>query len=624
TRGCEEVEQVVQARGWSDFFASLARSFARIGGGYAPYAVVATVAFPSPVSEHQVGTAQAQSSPRSPPPRLPTPSPPMLPPPPTAPRPLPLPPTTRDWTTSLMESSFFSRKMFIGGLSWQTSPDLATADNPTSKRVFLREMTVIPGHPVYPATLPRIEESSEGTDGSFHNECRVLEDTVLREVMKRHVPIIRIRSVLNGRSSGYLPVCSKRSCDVTRVQRDVTRSVSYTPTSGIGRAPRCPIAVPSDYNEFFIPTVRIFRSMNDPILLIVTLQIHFIVLRQSFDSLWEGFHEQRGRQNSLCAYLGRISAYRNRARRLRIVVRLIYDPLESGVPSHRLFFSAGWLLGRLVADGRAKIAVNAANGDLAAHPRSGDDPVCRMISIIATCRCKLYIVACILTVTVKLSINDNSLSREAGSTTRIVNNSTLIALRNNPRLNLWLHRSLYLTRYECRDDDALLAFLLFLFNVTLIYITNCALHCVLLRNDVELDSHVLSFIPYSDCVWKLRLYYSSGKERVKYGQTLAIRFKESINRAVRKRTSKGAKRERDRNMERDSSAIVRCINNAGGTRFRALYCRSMHISARSSIVQNLSGLRTTCPFTGYIASRRRRPRRRDVGSGAKAPRITCR
>ncbi|KYN35358.1 hypothetical protein ALC56_10533 [Trachymyrmex septentrionalis] len=50
--------------------------------------------------------------------------------------PLPLPSTTRDWTTSLMESSFFSRKMFIGGLSWQTSPDLTTADNPMSKRVF--------------------------------------------------------------------------------------------------------------------------------------------------------------------------------------------------------------------------------------------------------------------------------------------------------------------------------------------------------------------------------------------------------------------------------------------------------------------------------------------------------
>lgn len=27
-------------------------------------------------------------------------------------------------------------------------------------------MTVIPGHPVYPATFPRIEGSSEGTDGS--------------------------------------------------------------------------------------------------------------------------------------------------------------------------------------------------------------------------------------------------------------------------------------------------------------------------------------------------------------------------------------------------------------------------------------------------------------------------
>lgn len=41
-----------------------------------------------------------------------------------SPRPLPLPPMTRDRTASLMESSFFSRKMFIGGLSWQTSPGM--------------------------------------------------------------------------------------------------------------------------------------------------------------------------------------------------------------------------------------------------------------------------------------------------------------------------------------------------------------------------------------------------------------------------------------------------------------------------------------------------------------------
>ncbi|KYQ58581.1 hypothetical protein ALC60_02226 [Trachymyrmex zeteki] len=74
--------------------------------------------------------------------------------------PLPLPPTTRDWTTSLMESSFFSRKMFIGGLSWQTSPDLVTVDDPTSKRVFCL-VSVIPG---YPVTLPRIEKYSKGTD----------------------------------------------------------------------------------------------------------------------------------------------------------------------------------------------------------------------------------------------------------------------------------------------------------------------------------------------------------------------------------------------------------------------------------------------------------------------------
>ena len=47
-------------------------------------------------------------------------------------------------------------------------------------------------------------------------------------------------------------------------------------------------------------TVRISSSMNDLILLIVTLQIRFIVLRKKilrhfFDSLWEDFHEQRGR-----------------------------------------------------------------------------------------------------------------------------------------------------------------------------------------------------------------------------------------------------------------------------------------------------------------------------------------
>jgi len=76
-------------------------------------------------------------------------------------------------------------------------------------------------------------------------------------------------------------------------------------------------------------------------------------LRQSV-----GRFSRAERQNSLCAYLGHISAYRNRARRLRIAVRFIYDLLESGVPPHRLFFSAGWLLSRLVADGRAKIAVN--------------------------------------------------------------------------------------------------------------------------------------------------------------------------------------------------------------------------------------------------------------------------
>lgn len=40
------------------------------------------------------------------------------------PRPLPLPSMTRDRMASLMESSFFSRKMFIGGLSWQTSPGM--------------------------------------------------------------------------------------------------------------------------------------------------------------------------------------------------------------------------------------------------------------------------------------------------------------------------------------------------------------------------------------------------------------------------------------------------------------------------------------------------------------------
>lgn len=43
---------------------------------------------------------------------------------------------------------------------------------------------------------------------------------------------------------------------------------------------------------------------------------------------------------------------------------------------------------------------------------------CRSAIPIIACRCKLCIAACISTVTVKLSINDNSLSREAGSTTR--------------------------------------------------------------------------------------------------------------------------------------------------------------------------------------------------------------
>lgn len=82
-------------------------------------------------------------------------------------------------------------------------------------------------------------------------------------------------------------------------------------------------------------------------------------------------------------------------------------------------------------------------------------------------------------------------------------------------------------------------------------------------------------------------------------EVLVVRFKESINRAARKRAPEGG---REGEIERGSSAIVRRINNAAGTRFRALYCRSAYISARPSIVRDLSGLRTTYPLTGYIAT----------------------
>ncbi|EZA48111.1 hypothetical protein X777_14220, partial [Ooceraea biroi] len=95
--------------------------------------------------------------------------------------PLPLTSTTRGRTTSLMESSFFSRKMFIGGLSWQTSPGMWQTRNsdhtsPTDKprctlamAIFIvrtTQMTVVPGHPVYPFAFPRVDLPSEGTDGS--------------------------------------------------------------------------------------------------------------------------------------------------------------------------------------------------------------------------------------------------------------------------------------------------------------------------------------------------------------------------------------------------------------------------------------------------------------------------
>ncbi|KYN29717.1 hypothetical protein ALC57_00980 [Trachymyrmex cornetzi] len=289
---------------------------------------------------------------------------------------------------------------------------------------------------------------SRETGRSFHNECRVLEDTVLREVMKLLVYIFRHIKKRSDQPSFPGNLLVKKNTLVgyhIGIIMGLDR-VSYMPTSGIGRAPRCPIAVPSDYN------VDIVTDFN-------------------------------------------------------------------------------------------------------------------------YCYMSVQTVYCILTVTVKLSINDNSLSREAGSTTRRmsgVNQSIpLLVFTQRCAFASDMYSNLSCNMRDVRPSILLIA----------LFINNChsyhycsALHCVLLRNDVELDSHGLQT--------RQLINQQISNISVKYGQTFTIRFKESINRAVRKRTSKGAKRERDG-----------------------------HISARSSIVQNLSGLRTTYPFTGYIASRRRRRRR---------------
>lgn len=85
-------------------------------------------------------------------------------------------------------------------------------------------------------------------------------------------------------------------------------------------------------------------------------------------------------------------------------------------------------------------------------------------------------------------------------------------------------------------------------------------------------------------------------------------------------------------MERGSGAIVRCINNAGGTRFRALYCRSA--LGRCTYRHGHPSCRISRACARHIRLRdiSRHDDKGDddddqddgAGSGSKAPRITCR
>ncbi|EFN74330.1 hypothetical protein EAG_08593 [Camponotus floridanus] len=579
----------------------------------------------------------------------------------------------------------------------------------------------------------------------FHNECRVLKDTVLREVMKRTIEVVRktFYKATRERSMGNLRyesfpfdkhvspfvgaydathrasirlrnlACLAPTDSVVRISPDringstleydtfplspwrcrlkrLGGSVSYTPTPRIGRAPRCPIAMPADYNLLSINRIVGWTCTLGRIMQNMTLRSFlFYHINRGRSFCGKDFLERRGRAR-LSAYLGRISARGNRAWRLRIAVRLIYEPLESGVPPHRLFFSGGFGCSvRLLADGRAKIAVipgigsqverddsnppegrtiipdqtqsrlsldeaeargpgdpehastsgrildvqSAANDGFAAHPRQDDLSLnYRKSVIIVHSECTV----CIPIVTVKLPINDNCLSRETGSITRWMSGHyqkravarfiqrklklvlkeahllliSYILIRSCNMLNV--HSAIPLIALSiCRDlmpsgteimrAMERIAHLQFVFHGTPIRIT-VASHCILPCNDVELDSRELMFVliaAYGGLQTPTEIIYL-GRQGLRMPlEALVVRFKESINCAARKRAPKEG---REGEIERGSGAIVRRINNAAGTRFRALYCRSAHISAGPSIVQDLSGLHTTYPLTGYIAT----------------------